>query len=81
MWEIILGVAIGVIAAALVACVLFQSSKDKRLSGAIVGSSDNFLGKSKVQNKDKILGNITTVLSIVFVVLVVVMYILVAKGI
>ena len=81
MWEIILGIAISVIAVALAACVLFQSSKDKRLSGAIVGSSDNFLGKSKAQSKDKILGNITAVLAIVFAVLVLVMYILVAKGI
>lgn len=81
MWEIILGIAIAVIAVALVACVLCQSSKDKRLSGAIVGSSENFMGKSRGQSKDKILANVTTVLSLVFAVLVVAMYILVAKGI
>ena len=76
--ELALGILIGVIAAILVVCVLLQSGKDKRLSGAIAGGTDNFFGKSKGHKKDKTLSFITTLLSFVFVILVVVMYIVVA---
>lgn len=79
--ELALGIIIGVIAVALVACVLLQSGKDKQLSGAITGSADTYFGKGKGKSKDKMFSRITTVLSLVFVVLVVVMYILVAKGV
>lgn len=79
--ELALGIIIGVIAVALVAFVLLQSGKDKQLSGAITGSADTYFGKGKGKSKDKMFSRITTVLSLVFVVLVVVMYILVAKGV
>ena len=77
--EIVLGIIICVIAVVLVACVLLQSGKDKRLSGAIAGGADTFFGKNKSQAKDKVLSRITTVLSFVFVILVVVMYIYMAN--
>ena len=77
--EIALGIVIIVLAVALIACVLAQSGKDKSLSGSIAGSStESFFSKGKGQSKDKILSRITTVLSFVFVVLTVVLYILVA---
>ena len=76
--ELALGIVIGVIAVILVVCVLMQSGKDKRLSGAIAGGSDNFFGKSKGHKKDKTLSFVTTALSFVFVILVVIMYIVVA---
>jgi len=77
--EIALGIVIIVLAVVLIACVLAQSGKDKRLSGSIAGSTDNFFSKGKTQTKDKILSRITTVLSFVFVILTVVLYILVAN--
>lgn len=76
--EIALGIVICVLAIVLVACVLCQSGKDKRLSGAIAGGSESFFGTSKSKTKDKMLSRITTILSFVFVVLVVIMYIMVA---
>ena len=79
--ELAVGIIIAVLAVALVTCVLLQSGKDKRLSGAITGSADTYFGKGKGKSKDKLFSRITTVLSIVFVVLVVTMYIVVAKGI
>ncbi len=79
MLEIILGIAICVLAVVLITCVLLQSGKDKRLSGSIVGAGESFFGKGKGQAKDKILSRVTTVLSFLFVILAVVMYIVVAK--
>ena len=76
--EITLGIIITVVAAVLVVCVLFQSGKEKSLSGSIAGSAEGFFAKSKIQTRDKILSRITTVLSIILVIVVVVMYILVA---
>ena len=76
--EIVLGIIVCVLAVVLVACVLLQSGKDKRLSGTIAGAAETFFGKTKSQAKDKILSRVTTALSFVFVVLVVVMYIVLA---
>ena len=76
--EIALGIVIIVLAVILIACVLAQSGKDKSLSGSIAGSTESFFSKGKSQTKDKILSRITTVLSFVFVILTVVLYILVA---
>ncbi|MBE6546243.1 MAG: preprotein translocase subunit SecG [Ruminococcaceae bacterium] len=76
--EIALGIVISILAVILIACVLLQSGKDKRLSGTIAGAAENFFTKGKGHAKDKILSRITTVLSFVFAVLVVVMYIMVA---
>ena len=75
---IALGIAVIVMAVALVALVLLQSGKDKRLSGAIAGAAETFFAKGKSQTRDKILSRITTVLAFVFIVLVVILYIVVA---
>ena len=77
--EIALGIVIIVLAVVLITCVLAQSGKDKRLSGSIAGTTESFFSKGKTQTKDKILSRITTVLSFVFVILTVVLYILVAN--
>ena len=74
--EIILGIVLLVLAVALVALVLMQQGKDKRLSGAIAGGSDTFYGKSKIADKDKIYSIATTVCAIVFVVIVVLLAVL-----
>lgn len=76
--EIALGIVITVCAVILVVCVLFQSGKEKGLSGSIAGSSEGFFSKNKIQTRDKILSRITTVLSLVFAVVAVVMYIYIA---
>ncbi len=65
-------IAIGVILIAaaifLVVAVLLQSGKDKKLSGAIGGtSSDTYYGKNKGSSKDALLNKLTIVVSIVFV--------------
>ena len=66
--EIALGILLIVLAAVLVVCVLMQSGKDKKLSGAITGSADTFFSKGKSKSKDKMLSRLTTILAIVFVV-------------
>jgi preprotein translocase subunit SecG len=74
--EIVLGIVTLVIAVAVVALVLLQSGKDKRLSGTIAGAAETFFAKGKSKTRDKVLSRITTILSFVFVILVVVLYIL-----
>ena len=76
--EWILGIVIIVLAAILVVAVLFQSGKEKGLSGSIVGGSDSFGTKSKKAKRDAQLNTLTTVLSVVFAVLAVALYIYVA---
>lgn len=67
------------IAIALIVLVLFQSSKKRGLSGAIGGtSSDSYFGKNQGQTKEKKLSRWTTILSIVFAVLAIVAYTLIA---
>lgn len=73
--EIILGIVILVLSVVLVFCVLMQSGKDKRLSGAITGGAETFFGKSRAKSADKVFSKVTTILSFVFVVLVIAMYI------
>ena len=78
--EIILGVLILVMAVVLIFCVLMQSGKDKRLSGSIAGGAETFFGKSKAKANDKLLSRATTVLSFVFVIVMVVLYIVAATA-
>ena len=77
MLETILGVILLALAVVLVALVLMQQGKDKKLSGAIAGGSDTFYGKSKGAGKDKILSTVTGVVAVIFVGIVVAMYIMV----
>ena len=69
-----LGIVLLILAAALVALVLLQQGKDKNLSGAIAGGADTFFGKSKEADNNKKLSTGTTIVSIVFTVVVLVMY-------
>ncbi len=59
----------------LVIAVLLQSSKSKGISGTIAGGAETFFGKNKGKSIDKKLMILTTIVSIVFVVLVLVVYI------
>ena len=77
--EIILGIVTLVVAVVVVCLVLLQSGKDKRLSGAIAGAAETFFAKGKSKTRDKMLSRITTILSFVFVLLVVALYIVAAN--
>jgi preprotein translocase subunit SecG len=77
--ELIGGIIIILLAAFLVFAVLMQSGKDKRLSGSIVGGAETFFGKTKGHTWDKILSKLTTIVSIVFAILAVAMYIFIAS--
>ena len=77
--EITLGIIIVVLSAIVIACVLLQSGKDKRLSGTIAGAAETFFAKGKSKARDKMFSTITTILTIILVVIIVVFSILVAR--
>ena len=79
VFEIILGIVLLLMAIFLVVAILMQSGKDKRLSGTIAGGAETFFGKSKASTMDKILSKVTTIVAIIFAVLVLVMYIILAR--
>ena len=72
--EIVLGIILIVMAVFLIAAVLMQSGKDKGISGTIAGGAETFFGKSKASTIDKKLSKLTTIVAIVFVILVLVSY-------
>ena len=74
--ELALGIVLIVLAVALVVLVLFQSGKDKRLSGTIAGGAETFFGKSKATDYNKTLSIATVVVSVVFAGLVLAIYLL-----
>ena len=73
--EIVLGVILCVMAAVLITCVLLQSGKEKSLSGTIAGAGESFFSKSKGKTKEKMLSRSTTLMAIIFVIMVVVLYV------
>ena len=76
--ELALTIILVVLAVAVVVCVLLQSGKDKSLSGSIAGGAETFFGKSQGSRWDKVFAKLTTIVAIVFVVVVIAMYIIVA---
>lgn len=76
--EFIFGIVLLVVAVVLVVLVLVQSGKDKRLSGTIAGAAETFFGKSKAVDNEKKMSIATTVISIVFAVIVLAMYFFIA---
>ena len=74
--EITLGIILLVMALFLVVAVTLQDGKDKN-SGVITGGSETFFGKSKATTADKILNRLTIAISIIFTLVVIVMYIVV----
>ena len=73
--EIALGIILMIGAIFLIAAVLMQSGKSHKLSGTIAGGAETFFGKTKGKSIDKLFSKLTTIVSIVFVVLVIVVYI------
>ncbi len=78
MIEYIFGGVLLVLAVVLIVVTMLQKSKDKQLSGTIAGGADSFFGNSKATKNEKTLQLITTVVSIVFMITVVAMYIVVS---
>ena len=73
--EIVCGVILIVAAVFLIIAVLMQSGKSKKLSGTIAGGAETFFGKSKGRAIDKILSKLTTIVAVLFVLIVLVIYI------
>ncbi len=76
IFETIMGILLIAFALFLVVAVLMQNGKEKGLSGAISGGAETFFGKEKGKKIDSVLAKLTTVVSIVFVVIVLVLYII-----
>ena len=72
--EIAIGILLILAAIFLVVAVLMQSGKSHNLSGTIAGGAETFFGKSKATTIDKKLSKATTIVAIVFVILVLVSY-------
>ena len=72
--EIVIGILLILAALFLIVAVLMQSGKSHNLSGTIAGGAETFFGKSKATTIDKKLSKATTIVAIVFVVLVLVSY-------
>ena len=75
--EIVFGILLLVMALFLIIAVVLQSGKDKSLSGSITGSADTFFSKSKANTWDRMLDRATVVVSALFALLVIIMYIIV----
>lgn len=71
--EIILGSVLLLVCLLIVAAVLMQSGKDKKLSGAIAGGADTFFSKGKAGRLDKMLGKATVAISVAMLVLIIVL--------
>lgn len=74
--QIAIGIVLIIAAVFLVVSVLMQSGKSHNLSGTIAGGAETFFGKTKGSTIDKKLSKLTTVVAIVFVVLVLVSYLM-----
>ena len=74
--QIAIGILLIIAAVFLVVAVLMQSGKSHNLSGTIAGGAETFFGKAKGSTIDKKLAKLTTIVAIVFVVLVLVSYLM-----
>ncbi len=72
---LIFGIVLIVAAVFLVIAVLMQQGKSHNLSGTIAGGAETFFGKSKGQSVNKKLNTLTTVVAIVFVLIVLGFYV------
>ena len=74
VYYILMG-ALLVMGAFLIVAVLMQHGKDHGLSGTIAGGAETFFGKDKGTRIDRMLGKLTTIVGIIFVVIVIVVYV------
>ena len=75
--QYVLGSILILLSVVLVAVILFQSAKDKRLSGTIAGGAETFFGKSKGKSTDKILSKITIAVSVLVVLITIALVVIV----
>lgn len=73
---LVIGIILLVFAVFLIVAVLMQQGKAHNLSGTIAGGAETFFGKSKGQSINKKLSVLTTVVAIVFALLVCTVYIM-----
>ena len=74
--DIVFAIILLVAAVFLTIAVLMQSGKSHNLSGTIAGGEDIFFGKKKGKTIDRVLSKLTTVVAIVFALLVIVVYVI-----
>lgn len=58
-----------IVSLGLISVILLQSGRSAGLTGAIGGGAEQIMGKQKARGIDALLGKVTTVLAIVFIVL------------
>ncbi len=73
--QIVLGILLLISAVFLIVAVLMQNGKSHGLSGAITGGAETFFGKQKGSTIEKRLSKITTVVAVIFIIIVLVIYI------
>ena len=71
--SIVVGILLLALALFLIVAVLMQQGKSHNLSGAIAGGAETFFGKSKAQSMNKKLSLVTSIVAVVFVVVVLVL--------
>ncbi|MBQ7171469.1 MAG: preprotein translocase subunit SecG [Clostridia bacterium] len=76
VFETVMGVVLIFFALFLVVAVLLQNGSNRNLSGAIGGGSDSFFGKGKGKKLDATLNKLTMIISILFAVIVLTLYII-----
>ena len=74
--DIVFAIILLVAAVFLTIAVLMQSGKSHNLSGTIAGGADTFFCKTKGKTIDRVLSKLTTVVAIVFALLVIVVYVI-----
>lgn len=74
--NIVFGVLILIGALFLVIAVLMQNGKSHGLSGAIAGGAETFFGKQKGATIEKRLSKMTTIVAIIFVLIVLASYVI-----
>lgn len=78
--QLVIGIILLVFAVFLIVAVLMQQGKAHNLSGTIAGGAETFFGKSKAQTINKKLSILTTVVAIIFVLLVGTVYVMQDSG-
>ena len=73
--QMTLSIILLVLGVFLTVAVLLQHGKSYGLSGTIAGGAETFFGKDKGSRLDKVLSRATTVIGIVFVVVVLILFI------
>lgn len=76
--ELGFGIPLLILAVALIALILVQQGKDKKLSSSIAGGSDTFFGKGKSASDEKKLSIATAVISALFGAVVLAMFLVIS---